>query len=764
MLSDRAEEVLKLALEEARSRRHEYASLEHILWALLKEKEGIQILKVCGANLDRLLAKVEDFFKKQMPTLSEEQFEEATTETGGLPQMTLAFQRVIQRAVVHVQSAGKQEVSVGNLLVALYSEGSSHAVHFLEQEGVTRLDVMTHVSHGPEAPSNRDDKFAPEGEPQPLENYCVNLNEKAAKGLIDPLIGRDDVISRMVHTLSRRTKNNPLLVGEPGVGKTAIVEGLALRIHEGKVPEVLSKATIFSLDMGSLLAGTKYRGDFEERLKGVLKALEKHNRAILFIDEIHTVVGAGSTSGTSLDASNLLKPALSSGAVSFIGSTTHKEFRRYFEKDHALARRFQKVDVDEPSLDDSFEILKGLKAVYEKFHNVKYTLAALRAAVKLSNLHISDRHLPDKAIDVIDEAGAKRQLQGGDKRTIDVNDIEDTVAAIAKIAPARVSADDKEKLKTFERDLKLLIYGQDKAISALAAAIKLSRSGLTKHDKPNGSFLFVGPTGVGKTEVSKQLANNLGIKFLRFDMTEYMEKHAVSRLVGAPPGYVGYDDGGLLTEAVHRNPHSVILFDEIEKAHPDLVNILLQIMDYGTLTDANGRKVDFRNTIMIMTSNAGARDSQRPGLGIESLGQKGVTMEAVKQAFTPEFLNRLDAVIEFNALNETTMRQVVDKFIMELQELLVEKHVELDITAPARDWLGKKGFDPKYGARPLNRIVNENIKKPMADEILFGKLAGGGKARVEVDKTKDQLTFKFEQSESKGEDDTPPKKSLKIKA
>ncbi|HEX4922986.1 MAG TPA: ATP-dependent Clp protease ATP-binding subunit ClpA, partial [Bdellovibrionales bacterium] len=750
MLSDRAEEVLKLALEEARNRRHEYASLEHILWALLKEQESIYIIKGCGANLDRLKSRIEEFFKKQMPTLDEDQFDEATQETGGLPQMTLAFQRVIQRAVVHVQSAGKQEVTVGNLLVALYSEGGSHAVHFLENEGVTRLDVMNYISHGnpntPEAKggANGDDPVAL------LQNYCVNLNEKAARGQIDPLIGREDALTRIEHTLCRRTKNNPLLVGEPGVGKTAIVEGLAWKIHKKEVPEALKNAVIYSLDMGALLAGTKYRGDFEERLKGILKALEKQHRAILFIDEIHTVVGAGSTSGTSLDASNLLKPSLVSGQVSFIGSTTHKEFRRYFEKDHALARRFQKIDVDEPSLDDSFEILKGLRGVYEKFHNVKYTIPALRAAVKLSNLHISDRHLPDKAIDVIDEAGAKKQMQAKDDapQTINVQDIEDTVAAIAKVAPQRVSADDREKLKNFERDLSLLIYGQDKAISALAAAIKLARSGLTKHDKPNGSFLFVGPTGVGKTEVTKQLANVLGIKFLRFDMTEYMEKHAVSRLVGAPPGYVGYDEGGLLTEAVHKNPHSVLLLDEIEKAHPDLINILLQIMDYGTLTDSNGRKVDFKNTIIIMTSNAGARESQRPGLGIESVSQKGVTMEAVKSAFSPEFINRLDAVIEFAPLNPEVMRRVVDKFIMELQELLVEKHVEVDVTPDARDWLAKKGFDPKYGARPLARVVNENIKKPLADELLFGKLIQGGKVRVLLDRVKDQLTFDMTPSQS----------------
>ncbi len=752
MLTDGVENILKVALEDAKRRRHEYVTPEHILWSMLDDDESKALLLACRCDLKKLKLDLENFFDKKM---KDAVLPESVNINEWLPQFTRSFQRILQRAVIHVQSAGKNQVTPGHLLVAMFTESQSHAVFFLQDQGMQRLDVMAAMSHG----VNKDflpkkDKFEGErgGSESPLLVFTINLNLKAAEGKIDPLVGREDVLERMIQTLCRRTKNNPLLTGEPGVGKTAIVEGLALKITNGDVPDSLKDAVIYSLDMGSLLAGTKFRGDFEERLKGVVRALESEPKAILFIDEIHTLVGAGSSTGGSLDASNLLKPALATGQVSCIGSTTDKEFRKHFEKDHALARRFQKIDVAEPTVDDAVKILKGLRSRYEDFHKVKYSDKALEAAVRLATQHIHDRQLPDKAIDVMDEAGARKRLRPKftEGSEVSVKDIETTVSSIARVPPETVSVNDKEKLKNLEKNLRLLIFGQDKAIDNLTSVIKLARSGLRKMERPVGSFLFVGPTGVGKTELSKQLAHLLGINFIRFDMSEYMEKHAVSRLVGAPPGYVGYEEGGLLTEAVHKNPHSVLLMDEIEKAHPDLVNILLQIMDYGKLTDSNGRKTDFRNIILVMTTNAGAKDAAKSGLGMNPVSQQGKTLEAVKQAFSPEFINRLDGIVEFDALSTETVKKVVDKFVMEIQERLESKKVELVVHESAREYLAKKGFDPKYGARPLSRVINEEINKKLAEEILFGRLQSGGRVEFDFNEALSSLIYRVVDKEKVG--------------
>ncbi len=746
MLTERVENILKVALEEAKRRRHEYVTPEHILWSMIQDDETKDLLKICKCDPSRLKKDLEKFFDENMSDAVLPESVNMANMAEWLPQFTRSFQRILQRAVIHVQNAGRNQVTPAHLLVAMFTETQSHAVYFLQDQGIQKLDVMSAMSHKSNSePSRRevaDNELRTES--SPLYAFTVNLNQKASEGKIDPLVGREDVIERIIQTLCRRTKNNPLLTGEPGVGKTAIVEGLAHKIVLGDVPESLKEAVIYSLDMGSLLAGTKFRGDFEERLKSVVRSLESEKHAILFIDEIHTVVGAGSSTGGSLDASNLLKPALASGQVSCIGSTTDKEFRKHFEKDHALARRFQKVDVPEPSLDDAIKILRGLRTRYEEFHKVKYTDKALEAAVRLSTQHIHDRQLPDKAIDVMDEAGARKRLKpkfvaGAE---VSVKDIELTISSIARIPAESVSLSDREKLKNLGKNLRLLIFGQDKAIENLTTVIKLARSGLRKAERPVGSFLFVGPTGVGKTELAKQLAQLLGVQFLRFDMSEYMEKHTVSRLVGAPPGYVGFEEGGLLTEAVNKNPHSVLLLDEVEKAHHDLVNILLQIMDYGKLTDSNGRKVDFRNVIVVMTTNAGATEASKQGIGMNANSQKGKTLEAVKHAFTPEFLNRLDGTVEFDSLSTETVKKVVDKFIMEIQEKLELKKVDLTVSDRAREHLAEKGFDPKYGARPLARVVNEEINKKLADEILFGKLQNGGKVVFDFDEDSKALTCK----------------------
>jgi ATP-dependent Clp protease ATP-binding subunit ClpA len=685
------------------------------------------------------------------------------TDRAGDPKPTAGFQRVVQRAAIHVQSSGRDEVTGANVLVALFSERESHAVYFLQQQDMSRLDAVNYISHGIAKVPGRAEKRPVQGTPhaeegegareekqsrrgqEALANYCINLNRKAAQGKIDPLIGREMEVERTIQILCRRTKNNPLYVGDPGVGKTAIAEGLAKRIVEGDVPDVLARCTIYALDMGALLAGTRYRGDFEERLKAVVSELEAQPGAILFIDEIHTVIGAGATSGGAMDASNLLKPALASGTLRCIGSTTYKEYRNYFEKDRALVRRFQKIDVAEPTLDDSIKILKGLKANYEKHHRVRYTDDAIKAAVELSARYIHDRKLPDKAIDVIDEVGASRMLLPENKRrkTVTVKDVEEIVAKIARIPPKSVSTDDRETLKNLERDLKAMVFGQDAAIEALASAIKLARAGLRDGEKPIGCYLFSGPTGVGKTEVAKQLAKTLGIALTRFDMSEYMERHSVSRLIGAPPGYVGFDQGGLLTDAIDQNPHCVLLLDEIEKAHPDLFNILLQVMDHGKLTDHNGKQVDFRNVILIMTTNAGASDMAKPAIGFERQARVGEDEEAIKRLFTPEFRNRLDAVIPFAGLTPEIVGRVVDKFVMQLEAQLADRNVTIELTDAARAWLAEKGYDPLYGARPLARVIQEHIKKPLAEELLFGKLAKGGAVRVGVDDGSKALTFTY---------------------
>lgn len=745
MLSRNLEQTLHRALALASERRHEYATLEHLLLALGDDPDATTVLKACGVDIERLKRDLTEFLDKDLAGL--------VTDRSGDPKPTAGFQRVVQRAAIHVQSSGRDEVTGANVLVALFSERESHAVYFLQLQDMTRLDAVNFISHGiakapgrsqprpvqgtpgtsQEEGAEKEEKPSRSGRGQDaLSNYCVNLNKKAQQGKIDPLIGRADEIERTIQILCRRTKNNPLYVGDPGVGKTAIAEGLAKRIIEGDVPDVLGKSTIYALDMGSLLAGTRYRGDFEERLKAVVSELENQPGSILFIDEIHTVIGAGATSGGAMDASNLLKPALAQGTIRCIGSTTYKEYRNYFEKDRALVRRFQKIDVNEPNVEDSVKILQGLKANYEKHHKVKYTPEAIRAAVELSAKYIHDRKLPDKAIDVIDEVGASRMLQPENKRrkTVTLKDVEDIVAKIARIPPKSVSTDDKEVLKNLERDLKAMVFGQDKAIEVLASAIKLSRAGLRDAEKPIGNYLFSGPTGVGKTEVAKQLAKTLGIELIRFDMSEYMERHSVSRLIGAPPGYVGFDQGGLLTDAIDQHPHAVLLLDEIEKAHIDLYNILLQVMDHGKLTDHNGKTVDFRNVILIMTTNAGAADMAKPTIGFERTTRIGEDEDAIKRMFTPEFRNRLDAIVPFAGLTPEIVGRVVEKFVMQLEAQLADRNVTIELSSAAKEWLAEKGYDPLYGARPLARVIQEHVKRPLAEELLFGKLVKGGAVKV----------------------------------
>ncbi|MBI2364354.1 MAG: ATP-dependent Clp protease ATP-binding subunit ClpA [Deltaproteobacteria bacterium] len=746
MISKELEITLNAALKEAKRRRHEYVCLEHLLYALLRDKDAGAAILNCGGDLGRLRKSLEEFFTGRLETLPDGLNQE--------PQQTLGFHRVLQRAVIHAQSAEKKEINGGNLLIAMFREPDCYAVYLLEEQGITRFDVVNYISHGiskiatgEELPQNEDESSEEEKPSQrvnPLEAYTVNLVNRAAQGSIDPLIGREDEIERTIHVLCRRRKNNPIYVGDPGVGKTAIAEGLALKIHRGEVPDALKSAVIYALDMGALLAGTKFRGDFEARLKGVLAGLKKKPNTILFIDEIHTIVGAGATSGGSMDASNILKPALASGELKCIGSTTYHDYKSYFERDRALARRFQKIEIPEPSQDEAYKILEGLKPHYEKHHGVHYSTAAIRAAVQLSAKHINDRRLPDKAIDVIDEIGAAVKIQPADKRkkTIGPKDIEKMVAKIAKIPPRSVSTSDKEQLQNLDRDLKLVVFGQDAAIETLAGTIKLSRSGLGHPEKPIGCFLFSGPTGVGKTEVAKQLAQVMGIEFLRFDMSEYMEKHTVSRLIGAPPGYVGFDQGGLLTDAINRNPYAVLLLDEIEKAHPDLFNILLQVMDHATLTDNNGKKADFRNIILIMTTNAGAREMSGSPLGFAAQSNVGKGKEAIEKMFSPEFRNRLDAMVTFNALGPEIIERVVEKFIMELDHQLNEKKVFLQLTPKARRWFAERGYDPAFGARPMARLIQNEIKRVLADEILFGKLQNGGK--VEVDENEGKLTFSYD--------------------
>ena len=731
MLSKELEFTLNLAFKEAREKRHEFMTVEHLLLALLDNPTAAEVLKSCGADTEKLKAELNGFLDETTPLLPPEDNRET--------QPTLGFQRVLQRAVFHVQSSGKKEVTGANVLVAIFSEQESQAAYFLNKQDITRLDVVNFISHGiskvvgdqpEEETSNESPEAAPAEAPQkkPLETFASNLNELAMEGKIDPLIGRREEVERTIQILCRRRKNNPLYVGEAGVGKTALAEGLAKLIVDGDVPDVLLSSTIYSLDLGALVAGTKYRGDFEKRLKGVLSQLRKEPGAVLFIDEIHTIIGAGAASGGVMDASNLIKPMLASGELKCIGSTTYQEYRGIFEKDRALARRFQKIDVDEPTVDEAFSILKGLKSRFEEHHEVKYSARALRAAVDLSSRYINDRFLPDKAIDVIDEAGANQRLlpPSRRKKTISVGDIETIISKIARIPAKTVSAEDKDALKTLERDLKMVVYGQDEAIETMAGAIKMSRSGLGNEQKPIGSFLFAGPTGVGKTEVTRQLGLIMGIELIRFDMSEYMERHTVSRLIGAPPGYVGFDQGGLLTEAVNKNPHAVLLLDEIEKAHPDVFNLLLQVMDHGTLTDNNGRKADFRNVIIVMTTNAGASEMSRPSIGFTHQDHSTDGMEAIKKLFTPEFRNRLDAVIQFRALDPAVITRVVDKFIYELEAQLQEKGVSLDVEDSAREWLAEHGFDAKMGARPMARLIQEHIKKPLAEELLFGRLAKGG--------------------------------------
>ncbi|HEY2990758.1 MAG TPA: ATP-dependent Clp protease ATP-binding subunit ClpA [Candidatus Binatia bacterium] len=737
--------TLSVAFAEAKRRRHEFVCVEHLLFALLQDKDASSAIVHCGGDVARLKKGLEDFFTTQLETLRNGSERE--------PQETIGFHRVLQRAVIHAQSAEKKEINGGNLLIAIFREPDSYAVYLLEEQGITRFDVVNYVSHGiskisaseEELPSPietpDDDRPAPVR--NPLEAFTVNLVKKAREGHIDPLIGRETEIERTIHVLCRRRKNNPIYVGDPGVGKTAVAEGLALKIHHGEIPNALKDASVYALDMGALLAGTKFRGDFEARLKGVLNALKKQPNSILFIDEIHTVVGAGATSGGSLDASNILKPALASGELRCIGSTTYHDYKSYFERDRALARRFQKIEISEPSIEESYKILLGLKSHYEKHHGVRYSAAALRAAVDLSAKHLNDRRLPDKAIDVIDEVGAAVKLIPDEKRkkVVTLKDIEQIVAKIAKIPPRSVSASDRIQIQNLDQELKSVVFGQDPAIQSLASVIKLSRSGLSHPEKPIGCFLFSGPTGVGKTEVAKQLARILGVEFIRFDMSEYMEKHTVSRLIGAPPGYVGFDQGGLLTDGVNRNPYAVLLLDEIEKAHPDLFSILLQVMDHATLTDNNGRKADFRNIILIMTTNAGAREMSGSPMGFGAVTNVGKGKEAIEKTFSPEFRNRLDAIIAFNALSPEVILCVVDKFINELNLQLQEKKVSLSLTPRAREWLAQRGYDPIFGARPMARLIQNEVKRPLADEILFGKLQSGGK--VEVDEKDGSLTFNY---------------------
>ncbi|WOS64172.1 ATP-dependent Clp protease ATP-binding subunit ClpA [Sinorhizobium fredii] len=741
------EKALHQALTFANERHHEYATLEHLLLALIDDADAAAVMGACNVNLEALRKTVTDYVDNELSNLITG-YDEDSKPTAG-------FQRVIQRAVIHVQSSGREEVTGANVLVAIFAERESHAAYFLQEQEMTRYDAVNFISHGigkrpgssesrpvrgtedqeSEQKSPREsEETGPKKQQDALTAYCVNLNEKAKSGKIDPLIGRHAEVNRTIQVLCRRSKNNPLYVGDPGVGKTAIAEGLAKRIVEKQVPEALQDATIFALDMGTLLAGTRYRGDFEERLKQVVKELEEYHGAVLFIDEIHTVIGAGATSGGAMDASNLLKPALSSGSIRCIGSTTYKEYRQFFEKDRALVRRFQKIDVNEPTVADAIEIMRGLKPYFEEYHHLKYSNEAIRAAVELSARYINDRKLPDKAIDVIDESGAAQMLLPVSKRRklITEREIEATVATMARIPPKSVSKDDEAVLANLEKELRSVVYGQDLAIEALASSIKLARAGLREPNKPIGCYVFTGPTGVGKTEVAKQLATSLGVELLRFDMSEYMERHTVSRLLGAPPGYVGFDQGGLLTDGVDQHPHCVLLLDEIEKAHPDLFNILLQVMDHGSLTDHNGKKIDFRNVILIMTTNAGASDMARPAIGFGSSKREGEDIEALNKLFTPEFRNRLDAVIPFNSLPTPVIHQVVQKFVMQLETQLAERNVTFDLAPEAIAWLADKGYDEKMGARPLARVIQENIKKPLADEILFGKLKKGGVVKVTI--------------------------------
>ncbi len=752
MLSKDLEVTLNLAFRDARTKRHEYMTVEHLLLALLDNEAASTVLKACGTDLDELRSDLSNFVDETTPLIPSGDGDRET-------QPTLGFQRVLQRAVFHVQSSGKKEVTGANVLVAIFSEQESQAVYFLKKQSVARIDVVNYIAHGiskvSDETSNMDDhhsqdvhdeEHVSEGTSKsPLESYASNLNEQALAGRIDPLVGRDEEVERTVQILCRRRKNNPLLVGEPGVGKTAIAEGLAKRIVDKEVPDAIDDCVVYSLDLGALLAGTKYRGDFEKRFKALLAELQKKTHAILFIDEIHTIIGAGAASGGVMDASNLLKPMLASGDIKCIGSTTFQEYRGIFEKDRALARRFQKVDIVEPNVEDTYEILKGLKSRFEEHHEIKYSNKALRAAAELSARYINDRHLPDKAIDVIDEAGAFQRLQAPSKRKkiISVSDVEAIVSKIARIPPKTVSANDKELLTNIERDLKMVVFGQDEAIEALSGAIKLARAGLSHPDRPIGSFLFAGPTGVGKTEVTRQLASLMGMELIRFDMSEYMERHTVSRLIGAPPGYVGYDQGGLLTEAVTKSPHSVLLLDEIEKAHPEVFNLLLQVMDHGTLTDNNGRKADFRNVIVVMTTNAGAEAVSRSSIGFTLQDHSTDAMEAIKRMFTPEFRNRLDSIIQFKNLDMEIIKGVVDKFLTELQALLDDKRVMLDVDERARTWLAEHGYDKDMGARPMSRLIQESLKRPLAEKILFGELSESG-GTVHISEEEGELVFDTE--------------------
>ena len=754
--SSTLEQAIHKALSQANERSHEFATLEHLLLALLDEPDAQQVMRACDVDIAQLRQSLTEYVEDELSTL-------VTDVEGSEAVPTAAFQRVIQRAAIHVQSSGRTEVTGANVLVAMFAERESNAAYFLQDQNMTRYDAVNFIAHGVAKNTDYEDVRSVPGSEQSednleksadntedskkesaLEKYCVDLNQKAEVGDIDPLIGRDQEVERCIQVLCRRRKNNPLLVGDPGVGKTAIAEGLARKVVSGETPEVLSKTTIFSLDMGALLAGTRYRGDFEERLKAVVSELENHKDAVLFIDEIHTVIGAGATSGGAMDASNLLKPALQGGKLRTMGSTTYKEFRQHFEKDRALSRRFQKIDVNEPNVDDTIKILRGIKGYFEDHHNIKYTADAIKSAVELAARYITDRKLPDKAIDVIDEAGAAQHLIAPTKRrkTIGVKEIEAIVAKIARIPPKNVTKDDAIVLKDLEASLKRVVFGQDSAIESLSSAIKLARAGLREPEKPIGSYLFAGPTGVGKTEVAKQLADNLGVELLRFDMSEYMEKHAVSRLIGAPPGYVGFDQGGQLTDGVDQHPHCVLLLDEIEKAHPDVYNVLLQVMDHGTLTDHNGRSVDFRNVIVIMTSNAGAAEQAKAAIGFGRDRREGEDTAAIERTFSPEFRNRLDAVISFSPLPKDTILQVVEKFVLQLEAQLMDRHVAIEMTTEAASWLADKGYDDKMGARPLSRVIQEHIKKPLAEELLFGKLSKGGLVMVSVKDNKIKLDLK----------------------
>lgn len=753
-ISQNLENSLHGALALANEYHHEYATLEHLLYALTDDDDAVAVMRACGVELEALRQTIADYFDRELANMVNEDAADAKPTAG--------FQRAVQRAIIHVQSSGREEVTGANVLVAIYSERDSHAAYFLQEQDMTRLDAVNYISHGvakatgEEMPRTPQGAGGEEGEEQvdnkrdeALDAYCVNLNQKALDGKIDPLIGRQDEVDRVIQILCRRQKNNPLLVGDPGVGKTAIAEGLARQIVEGNVPGVLQEATIFSLDMGTLLAGTRYRGDFEERLKAVVTEIEQREGAILFIDEIHTVVGAGATSGGAMDASNLLKPALQSGTLRCIGSTTYKEFRSHFEKDRALLRRFQKIDVNEPSIEDAVKIMRGLKPYYEDHHNIRYTNDAIRTAVELAAKYINDRKLPDKAIDVIDEVGAAQMLvpESRRRKTIGVKEVEDVVAKIARIPAKSVSKDDRESLKNLAEELRRVVYGQDTAIDALSSAIKLSRAGLRENEKPVGSYLFSGPTGVGKTEVARQLSEVMGVELVRFDMSEYMERHSVSRLIGAPPGYVGFDQGGLLTDAVDQNPHCILLLDEIEKAHPDVFNVLLQIMDYGKLTDHSGKAVSFRNVVLIMTTNAGAAELSKTAIGFGRTVREGEDEEAIKRLFTPEFRNRLDAIIPFAHLEPAIVKLVVEKFVMQLEAQLSDRNVTFELTDEATDWIVEKGYDRHYGARPMSRVIQDNIKQPLADELLFGELAKGGHVLVKV---KDgELSFDLTPAEKK---------------